>query len=47
LDWVSEGLGAAGHGTDISIRAGTYTEGAKAFLTRGNVTATSGTVVVR
>lgn len=47
FDTVSEGLGASGHGTDLSIAPGTYTEGAKTFLKRGLVVAPSGGVVVR
>ena len=44
---VSEGIGAMGNGTTLSIRTATYTEGAKTFNRAGLVIATGGNVVVR
>lgn len=44
---VSEGLAACGNGTTLSIKAATYTEGAKLFDRAGLVQATGGSAVVR
>ncbi|MCA9729567.1 MAG: hypothetical protein KC729_17905, partial [Candidatus Eisenbacteria bacterium] len=44
---VGEGIAAGGNGTDLSIKAGTYTEGSLLFDRRGTTTATNGAVVIR
>lgn len=46
-DTIGEGIAASGHGTTLSVRTGTYTEGAVLFDRRGVTNATGGTVVVR
>jgi hypothetical protein len=44
---VREGIEASGNGTTLSIRAGTYTEGANTFDRIGPIAVTGGAVVVR
>lgn len=41
---LAEGIGAAGHGTNLSVRANTYPEGPISFYKRGRVVGTNGVV---
>ncbi len=44
---VREGISATGNGTTLTLRAGTYTEGANTFDRVGPIVVTDGGVVVR